>query len=45
MALPYYIMHAPKIRFSLLKMKKGEFKKWEIPSKRQQKGLLDNGHS
>jgi hypothetical protein len=44
MALPY-IMHAPKIRFSLLQMKEGEFKKWEIPPKRQQKGPLDNGHS
>ncbi len=44
MALPY-IMRAPKIRFSLLQMKEGEFKKCEIPPKRQQKGPLDNEHS
>ncbi len=45
MALPY-VMDAPKIRFSLLQMKEGGFKKWEIPPKRQQKGRpLDNGHS
>jgi hypothetical protein len=43
MASPYIIMHAPKIRFSLLQMKEGEFLKWYIPPKRlQKKGPLDN---